>query len=182
MTYRPNLRFIDPEKVLFRAGIVKGQAVADLGAGSGFYALAAAKVVGKSGKVFVVDILDAALANVAAEARMLLLKNIHVVRADLERPRSLLRIPDGSCDSVIIGNVLHQLLDRRHTLAEAYRILKTGGKLLLVEWNDRPSPFGPLAKDRISEDEAKRLFGSVNLKFEAHVETDPYHYGLIFNK
>ncbi|MGE5298256.1 MAG: class I SAM-dependent methyltransferase [Acidobacteriaceae bacterium] len=180
--YKTKLRFLDPEKILFRAGLANGQVVADLGAGSGFYALAASKVVGKTGKVYVVDILDSALANVAAEARMLMLKNLTAVRSDLEKQDSLSKISDSSIDLAIFGNVLHQLSSYRSLLAETYRVLKTKGHLLVVEWSDKPGPFGPRSANRLKQADVIAAITKSGMKFESEIETDPYHYGLTFIK
>ena len=51
-------KFLDPEKVLFHSGLTKAQTVVDLGTGSGFYAVAASKIVGERGRVYVFDILE----------------------------------------------------------------------------------------------------------------------------
>jgi len=66
--------------------------------------------------------------------------------------------------------------------AESYRILKTGGKLLVVEWNDQPSPIGPAASERMPVSQIKKLAASSNLKEAGVVPADAYHYGLVFIK
>ena len=177
-----NIRFLDPERLLFNCGLKQAQTIADLGAGSGFYALAAAKVIDGGGKVFVVDVLDSALAHIASEARLRKVKNIQTVRADLERPGSVKAIPDGSCDIVILGNVIHQLKQRKFVFAEIYRILKTGGKVVIVEWNDRPTTIGPKAEDRLKKKDVQKMGAENGFKYLSEIETDSYHYGLIFQK
>lgn len=180
--YKIHNRFLDPERVLFRSGLISGQVVADLGAGSGFYALASAKIVGNKGKVYVVDIVESALAHVEADARLRMVKNIVTIRADLEQSSGITRIPDGSCDLVVYGCLLHQLKDKKHLFSETYRILKTKGKLLVVDWNDRPGHIGPAAEQRLTQEQVNKLVSESGLKFTSEVETDPYHYGLIFIK
>jgi ubiquinone/menaquinone biosynthesis C-methylase UbiE len=179
--YNLNQRFIDPEKVLFRAGLTSGQTVADFGAGSGFYALSAAKVVGNNGKVFVVDVLESALAHVSADARLRMAKNIQTIQADLENS-DIKQIADGSCDMVILANVIHQVNNRQNLLAQTYRVLKTKGKILAVDWNDKPSPIGPKVEARISEQETKKFLEKTGVRFDSSIETDPYHFGMVFIK
>jgi ubiquinone/menaquinone biosynthesis C-methylase UbiE len=179
--YNLNQRFLDPEKVLFRAGLSAGETVADFGAGSGFYALSAGKMVGQNGIVYVVDVLESALEHVSADARLRMLKNIRTLTADLETS-NLKQIPDGSCDMVIFANVLHQIKNRKNLLAQAYRALKTGGKLLVIDWNDKPGPIGPKAGMRVAEDEVEKFLVQSGLRMDSKIETDPYHYGLIFIK
>lgn len=174
-------RFLDPEKVLFQAGLGAGQTVADLGAGSGFYAVASGKLIGTSGQVFVVDILDTALDHTAAEARLRGIKNIRTIKADLEHDK-VEAVPTGSCDLVVMANIVHQLKERLNLFQAAYRMLKTGGKLLVVDWNSNSSPIGPAAAGRVDENEVRKMAEFASLKSGGDLVPDSYHYGLMFIK
>lgn len=182
LSIQPNVRFLDPEKLLFQAGLSAGHIVADLGAGNGFYAIASAKAVGPTGIVWAVDILEEVLGFIASDARLHNLKNIQTLRADLELPNSCLSIPAGSCDLVILASVVHQLKNKSSLFTEAYRILKTGGKVLIVEWNNKPSPFGPAMVSRISENDVNEQAIKGHLKLAGEIASDPYHYSLVFIK
>jgi ubiquinone/menaquinone biosynthesis C-methylase UbiE len=181
-TVDPNTKFLDPEKVLFAAGLNSGQVLADLGAGGGFYSFAASKIVGDTGSIYAVDVLEPTLDHVASEARVKGLRNIKTIRADLENPDGLSEIPTGSVDMVLFANILHQIKDKKSLLAIAYRLLKTHGRLVVIEWNDQPSPIGPTPEDRIPSSEVSKLISSSNLKQAGMLATDAYHYGLIFIK
>jgi ubiquinone/menaquinone biosynthesis C-methylase UbiE len=176
-----NTKFIKPEQVLFRLGIERGATVVDMGAGSGHFAISASKMVSDNGKVYVIDILESALDHINAEARLHNLKNILTIQADLEKGTTD-KVPDGSADLVVIANVLHQLKNSKNIFTESYRVLKTGGKLLVVDWNDNISPIGPKSDERVLEDQVKKDALKANLKHLSNVETDSYHYGLIFTK
>lgn len=180
--FQPGTRFLDPDKILFQTGLASGQIVADLGAGSGFFAIASSKIVGSNGQVFVADIMEHALNNVAAEARMQSLRNIRTIHCDLEATDACTQVPTGAVDLVIFANVLHQIKNKQKLLTDAYRLLKTGGKILVVEWNTSPSPIGPMASDRVAESTINDLATKANLKPAGVIKTDPYHYGLIFIK
>jgi len=180
--FDPSSKFVDPEKVLFAAGVTNGQTVADFGAGSGFYTFAAAKIVGEQGMVIAVDVVESTLEHIAAEGRLKGLRNIRTMRTDLEKSGSLPDVATGSVDTVVFGSVLHQLKDRKAALVEAYRILKTGGKLVMIEWNESPSPIGPSAAERLSQAEAAKQASSVTFKPAGSLPTDSYHYGLMFIK
>jgi ubiquinone/menaquinone biosynthesis C-methylase UbiE len=176
-----NTKFLDPEQVLFRTGLSRAATVVDLGAGSGFFALASAKIVGEQGKVFVVDILESALAHVSASSRIHNYRNVQTIRKDLEKA-SVDQVSAGTADLVIIANLLHGVTSMQTIFTESYRMLKTGGKLLVIDWNEKASPFGPKSAERKSEEEIKTVASKTNLKFQTNIETDSYHYGLIFNK
>jgi ubiquinone/menaquinone biosynthesis C-methylase UbiE len=180
--FKVSQRFLDPEKVLFRAGLSGGQTLADLGSGSGHYALAGASIVGTAGKVVAVDVLESSLAHVSAEARLRMFKNIKTIQADLEQPVGVRQVADGSCDMVVFGNLFHQIKNRGQLLKESYRMLKTQGRLVVVDWNDAPGPIGPKHEDRVMEKEVTKLVEAAGFKPHGHIDTDNYHYGLIFIK
>lgn len=180
--YEPGTRFLNPEKILFQAGLGAGQLVADLGAGSGFFAVAASKMAGEAGQIYVVDIMEQALNHVSAEARLKSLRNIRTIRADLEEKDACRDIPVGVVDLVILANILHQIKNREQLLNESYRLLKTGGKVLVVEWNSNPSPIGPRVDERISEAETIKLAEKSALRQMSRIEADNYHYSLLFTK
>lgn len=180
--YNPNNKFLDPAKVLFQAGLAASQIVADLGSGNGFFALAAGKIVGPSGKVYAVDILADALDFTTTDARIAGLTNIQTLRCDLELPHACVSINEGSADMVIFSNIVHEIVNKINLFAEAYRLLKSGGKLLIVEWSDQASPIGPPQATRVKRLEVERLARDSNFKLDKIVETDQYHYGLVFIK
>jgi ubiquinone/menaquinone biosynthesis C-methylase UbiE len=174
------LKFIDPASIVAQAGLQNGQTVADLGCGSGFYVLPAAQRVGNNGTVYAVDVQEAKLAATQSLARQHGLKNITVVKADLDKP--LLDIAEGSCDSVILASILHEIDSRQTLIKNAYRILKTGGKIIAVEWKKQATPLGPEMDRRISEPEMEQLLTQVGLRKEKELQTDGYHYAIMFTK
>jgi ubiquinone/menaquinone biosynthesis C-methylase UbiE len=173
-------KFINPASVVAQAGLKPGQIVADLGCGAGFYALPVAKIVGNSGTVYAVDVQDAKLAATQSAARQSGQKNITVLKADLEKP--LLDIAEGSCDAVILGSIIHEIGSRQSLLKNMYRILKTGGKVLAVEWKKEMTPLGPDITRRVDEDELAEEMGRIGLRKEKKLETDGYHYAVVFTK
>ena len=180
--FDPTRKFLNPEKVLFAAGLGRGQIFADLGSGSGFYSVAASKIVGPQGMVYSFDVLESALDHVTAEARLHGARNIRTQVCNLEDKAACTSLEPGSADMVLLGNVLHQVKKRDNLFVEAYRLLKTGGKLLILEWNDQPAAIGPVADQRIAESEVAKLANKATFKVAGNLNVDPYHYGLIFIK
>lgn len=175
-------KFLNPQTVLFQAGLKTGQTLTDLGAGSGFYALAGAAIVGNQGAVHVVDVKEAALEHVAAEARMRGFKTVKTYTGNLDNQTLPPRLPQSESDMVILANIMHEVHDRRQLLKHAYALLKTGGRLVIVDWNDRPGPIGPSADKRISEQDARKQIESSSFKYLKNLDTDEYHFGLVFEK
>lgn len=174
------MRFIDPDKIVAQVGLKKGDVVADLGCGSGFYTLPACKIVGESGKVHAVDLVEGKLQTTASQARDKGYRNLLVHKGDLDKP---LKDPAKlSCDVVIMGNIIHQITELDHLMKNAYSLLKTGGKLLVIEWKKSYSPFGPDSSRRVSEEQMIKLMEKYHMKLKAHLEADGYHYAIVFEK
>jgi ubiquinone/menaquinone biosynthesis C-methylase UbiE len=173
-------RFFDPSKILPYAEIPKGATVADFGCGNGFYPAAAGKIVGDAGQVYAVDVQNEALEATMSAAKQEGLKNIYTIRHDLEHPG--LPIAENSCDAVILAGILHLSNVQRNVLRETYRVLKTGGKAIIIEWKKEQLPFGPNIKARISENEMNQLLTQNGFKRFSELPTDNFHYGLVYIK
>jgi ubiquinone/menaquinone biosynthesis C-methylase UbiE len=182
MHTKTHKKFINPESVLFQAGLKTGQTVSDLGAGSGYYALAGAKIVGTNGHVHVADVKDTALDHVATEARMHGHKTVKTYHCDLDQEKLACKIPEGDSDMVVLANIMHEVNNPKILLKHAYSMMKTGGKLVVVDWNDRHFPIGPAAERRLKEQDAKKMIEACGLRHLRDLDTDDYHYGMVFEK
>jgi len=123
-----------------KTGLRPGQQALDVAAGSGDLALGLARRVGAKGRVVVTDINAAML----AEGRDRLLNagiagNVHYALADAEA----LPFADASFHCVTIGFGLRNVTDKNAALASLFRVLKPGGRLLVLEFSK--AHLGPLA-------------------------------------
>lgn len=173
-------KFINPAQVLAQLELPAGACVADLGCGSGYYTLAAAKMVGSEGQVYAVDILQDKLAATQSTAQHEGFKNVIVVHADLERP--LENVPALACDMVVMSNIVHLVRSPEVLLKNAYRILKSAGYLLVVEWKREHSPFGPLQSSRIPRETLISLAEQCGFRYNKDLQADGYHYAALFTK
>ncbi len=177
----PKQNFLDPQKLLIDAGFKAGMTIVDLGSGNGFFTIPAARIAGDRGSVWAVDILEDALSQVVSSARLQRLKNIRTLRCDLENPGDC-RVPDLSCDAAIIGKILPQMRRPDQLIRESWRMLKTGGWLLLVEWRRDQSHFGPPQQERLDPAVAQSMLTSQGFKFVRECPADPYHFAFLFQK
>ena len=119
--------FISPRRqVLEEAGIRPGDRVLDYGCGPGAYISDVAEMVGKSGKVYALDIHPLAIERVQGIARKRGLANVETIRSDCRTG-----LPDGSLDVVLMYDVFHMLDNPQAVLAEMHRVLKLNGTLSL---------------------------------------------------
>jgi ubiquinone/menaquinone biosynthesis C-methylase UbiE len=119
-------RFHSPVKKLVEAEMKSGMQVLDFGCGPGSYSIAAAKVVGETGKVYAVDIHPLAIERVQQRSLKKGLKNIEVIRTDCQTG-----LPNSSIDLVLMFDVFHQLQNPDSVLEELARILKPQSYLAL---------------------------------------------------
>lgn len=170
--------FSDPEQNIAQIALSEGDHVADLGAGSGHYSMAAAKVVGGAGKVFVIDIKKDLLDVVRMNAEKSGIKNIEIIWGDIEEVNGT-RLRDQSVDAVIVSNVLFQVKDKAGLVTETKRILKPGGKVLVVDWSESFNNLGPHTSQVFSEDEAKNLFTQAGFSIHKEITAGDHHYGFM---
>lgn len=174
-----SLSFLRPEEIINQLDVHKGMKVADFGCGAGYFAIAIAKRVYRSGTVYAIDIQKSALDSVRTRARFFSVFNIETIHGDLEKENGS-TLKNGSVDMVLIANVLFQSSMKNAMLKEAKRILKKDGKIVVIEWND-DAPLGPNAKYRISKDDLKKLAKSSGLVLEKEFHAGSSHYGLVFS-
>lgn len=173
--------FLDPEKIVDKFGITEGMQIADFGCGAGYFTILMAQKTGPKGKVYALDIQETALDNVRAKARVNNINNIETVRTNLEILGSS-SLESGSQDSVMLHNVLFQSKKKLEIFREANRILKPGGKIIVVEWAKGAGGFGPPDDLRLDASEIKNIAAKESLFLESGLETGQFHFGLIFSK
>lgn len=173
-------KFLNPSEIVAQMGLMQGQTVADLGSGNGFYVLPAAQLVGGSGTVWALDVQESKLAATISIVNQFGYRNVRVHQADLAKP--LLDIPANSCDAVIIGNILHEINNKDQLLKNAYRLLKSPGKILIVEWKRTAAPIGPSIDKRLDQAQVETWLMKLGLRKEKELIADNYHYGVLFEK
>jgi ubiquinone/menaquinone biosynthesis C-methylase UbiE len=171
-------KFADPSEILKEVDVNEGDVMADFGCGAGFFSLPFAKIIGEEGKVFALDVLSSALEAVESEAKAEGISNIITKRVNLETEKGT-GMEDETVNWVIMKNILFQNKNKEIIIKEAYRILKKGGRALIMEWNDNDSSFGPNQELRISEDELEKMAADGGFIIEKKVKVGDYHYMIV---
>lgn len=171
--------FADPKSNILHMGLMSGMKVGDLGVGSGHYAFAASSIVGENGKVYAIDIQEDILTRLKDEIRKRMMHNIEVVWGDFERMGGT-KLKDASLDAVILSNTLFQLEKKDEAIAEIKRILKSKGKLLVLDWAGAYGGMGPHEDQVVSEQKAEELFINAGFYKAKSFRGGPHHYSILF--
>lgn len=168
--------FLNPIEILKQLNLRDNMVAVDFGSGSGGWVMPLAKIL-DGGEVYAVDILEEPLSALRAKIKFEKISNIRTIKADVEK--GVKEIFGGSCDLVLMTNLLFQCEDPKKVLEEGQRVLKSGGQILIVDWREG-TVLGP--KDKVNLAELKEICLQLNLRIEKQFEASPYHFGLILTK
>jgi ubiquinone/menaquinone biosynthesis C-methylase UbiE len=129
MESRLRYRFFGPVRILQASGIRPGQTVLEVGCGTGFFTLPAARLLGDQGSLVAMDVLPESVEAVTTKVQAAQLTNVRVVRGDALDTR----LPAESYDAVLLFGVIPApMLPLDRLLSEMHRVLKPGG--LMAVW------------------------------------------------
>jgi precorrin-6B methylase 2 len=167
-----------PDLLLAALDLAPGMAVADVGAGTGYYSWQIAARIGDSGRVYAVDV----------QPQMIALLKEHMARRGVRNVQAVLGsatdtgLAPGSIDLALMVDVYHELDHPREILDSLLRALKPGGRLVLVEYRaeDDSVPIKRLHKMSVAQ--IRRELGAQGLLWQQTVETLPWQHIVIFRK
>jgi ubiquinone/menaquinone biosynthesis C-methylase UbiE len=118
-------------EIVAALGLRPGMAVADVGAGTGLFTRLFAERVGKTGRVYAVDIAPRFLTHIAAEAK----KHGQSQVATVQGSQLSTNLPHESVDLVFLCDVYHHLENPEKTLASIRQALKSDGRLVVIDFD-----------------------------------------------
>ncbi len=171
------LKILNPEVIWTKADLRNPEVIVDIGAGTGFFALPFSRKL-KAGKVYACDISEDMIAwmemNLPMESRGVIIP--------LKMEESSVPLPDNIADLVYMINLHHELEDPVMVIKESLRLLRDGGKLVIIDWKKEETPEGPPLAIRVTEE-------TIELQMLACGFTDikkytvlPYHNFMIGEK
>jgi len=168
---------MDPEAIFSVIGLKPGFAFIDIGCGAGFFALPAARIVGKTGMVYGLDPDVRAIKFLKEEAAREKLDNLHLTTGRGEETI----LCEKCADIVFFGMDLHDFQDAAKVLENARRMLKPTGRLANLDWKKEPMKLGPPFEIRFDHAKAKQLIETAGFCVESIKDSGPYHYLIIAN-
>ena len=161
-----------PEALLRGEGLKAGDSFADIGCGPGFFSIPASRIVGGSGHVYAID---------AQEEMLEILKkrtppgNCSLMRSG----ENSIPLDDGSADFALLAYVLHESENKTLFLKEVKRVIRGGGKLLILDWKKKREEEGPPVWERLPLKTVRELLrgaGFIGIKSSS---LNPSHYKIV---
>ena len=155
-----------------------GDSVADIGAGTGYFALPMARLVGDTGTVYAVDIQPEMLAIIEDRAAAQDVSNIELVLGTANDPK----LPEDSINMVLFVDAYHEFEWPWEVMSAVYDSLVPGGKVILIEYRaeDRRVPIRKLHK--MTERQARAEMEAIGLRFVENDDFLPQQHFLVFEK
>jgi ubiquinone/menaquinone biosynthesis C-methylase UbiE len=165
------LRVVDPELLWKSIGLDAPAAVADLGAGTGLFALALLPKMAPGGKIWACDVaepmvewmLDHLPKELEGRVLPLLVEESHV------------ELPDSSLDLVYCISVYHELARPEESLRDVLRLLRPGGTLAIADWRKEPTPHGPPLAHRVAAADIVAALRRAGFAEVRSLERFPFH-------
>jgi arsenite methyltransferase len=125
------------DQIMETLSLKPGQIIADIGSGGGYFTYRFAKAVGDKGKVYAVDTNQEFLAFIKKQATEQGLANVVTMHTASEHPE----LPKHTFDYVFLRNVSHHLPNRVNYFQRLKETLKTDGKIVIIEYDERGGFF-----------------------------------------
>lgn len=168
----------NPSKAVAQLGLKPGMTVCDLGAGTGYYAVRMARLVGESGKVYAVDIQPKMLELLGQRLASAGIRNIQpVLGAEAET-----NLPPDSQDLIILVDVYHEFSKPQEMLRSIRRSLKADGRLVLLEFRKEDVSVPIRLEHKMSLSEVKAETEPEGFVVDKVLNTLPWQHMIFLRK
>ncbi len=160
-----------PHEVVMALSLKSTDAIADIGAGTGYFAR---RFANHAGKIYAVDIDRELLAIAGKNAPA----NLKTVLAAPDDPR----LPERSVDIIFFCDVLHHIENRAAYYPKLAKALKPGGRIVVIDFYKKALPVGPPPSMKLSDEEVIAEFRNAGFTLAKRLDILPYQYYLFFDK
>lgn len=169
---------LPPEQTLINLLLQKGDIMADIGCGIGYFTISASKIVGESGKIFAMDISPEMLQDVGIKINENSISNVEPILTE----ENNLKLKDNEVTFAFISFVLHEADEKENFLSEIKRIISPEGKIAIVEWEKISSELGPPIEHRLDRIYLTKMLDSLGFSNISTIDIGENFYGIIAQK
>ena len=166
-----------PSKAIEALDLKPGMVVADIGAGSGYYASRIAKKVGSSGRVFATDIQPGMIAILDRRIKAEGLSNVATVLGAMDDPK----LAPNSIDLAIMVDVYHELQQPQLFLQRLKPAFKPGGRLVLLEFRKEDPKVPILEVHKMSVAEVKAELEAEGYVLDRVIDVLPWQHIIVLH-
>ena len=163
--------------LLKNLAVKPGMVIADIGAGSGYHSALLSKMVG-TGKVFAVDVEPEMIAYLNERIKQEKLSRIVPVLSTEQK----LSLPENTIDMMLLVDVYHEFSYPYEMALSMRAALKSGGKLVLVEFRSEDPTVPIKTIHKMSEAQAIKEFKAAGFRFDKNIDNLPWQHCLVFIK
>ena len=165
-----------PHEVITALNLKPGEAIADIGAGSGYFTFRLAHHVGDTGRVYAVDVSPEMIVHLNRRIRDLKVANVATILCAPDDPL----LADAAIDRFFICDTWHHIENHASYLALVQKMLKPGGQVVMIDFKKAETPVGPPMEMRIDRDDLVKEMEKNGFRLEAEHTFLPYQYFLVF--
>jgi len=166
---------LPPIPTLEELGLLSEDTVADLGCGIGYFTIPAAEIISSTNRVFALDTSEEMLTELEERASIAGFSNVISIKTE----EYDLKLPNESVSFALLVNVLHEIEDKERFLKEANRIVKSKGRIALVDWEKKRTEMGPPIEHRISLEEVMELLTATGFEVSKEHHLADIFYGIV---
>src|SRR5687768_4753723 len=164
----------NPQRIVSAVNIPRGVRVAEVGCGTGWFTFELETAVRPRGMVYALD-MQPAMLQILQEKR-----NSWQRILTLPCDENEFQLDAGEVDIVFHANTLHECAEPEMHLCEARRVLKEGGRLILIDWHlaDEESQPGPPNTQRLDVNTTRQMVMAAGFEVSDVINVGPYHYAV----
>jgi len=168
------MKQLPPDELLDWLNIRQTDTVADVGCGPGYFTIPAAERTKEN--VYAIDVSEEMLGHLAKRCSEAGRTNVRALHGNAGQ----IPLGDDSVDRIICSMVLHEVDSLTETLTEFRRILRADGRVLVVEWEKKPTEHGPPVHHRLGRSDLVARFVEHGFQCTEH-QPNPDNYVVVAN-
>jgi len=166
-----------PDRVIEHMRLKPTDVVADVGAGTGYFAFRISRVV-PQGTVYAVDVQPEMLAIMEQHKKQLKADNVITVQGTETDPR----LPAQAVDVVLMVDAYHEFAYPREMMENILKSLKLGGRVIQIEYRGEDAGVGIKALHKMTVAQARKEMEAVGLRWQETKDFLPYQHFIVFTK